>query len=108
MHSNVTSTSSPEGGVLQGTGTRPIGTSPIRLAAGACIDPTRSRQGLVHFHIPRQEYHIKMKKDEAQPLQVDSGRTTADDIVQIGDMNVIVKDVGKRSMVFGKLVDSTI
>ena len=49
-----------------------------------------------------------MKKDEAQPLQVDSGRTTADDIVQIGDMNVIVKDVGKRSMVFGKLVDSTI
>ena len=37
-----------------------------------------------------------------QPMQVDSGRTTADDVVKIGDVNVVVKDVGKKPMVFGK------
>ena len=37
-----------------------------------------------------------------QPMQVDSGKTTTDDIVRIGDVNVVVKDVGKKPMVFGK------
>ena len=37
-----------------------------------------------------------------QPMQVDSGRTTADDVVKIGDVNVVVKDVGKKPMVFEK------
>ena len=37
-----------------------------------------------------------------QPMQVDSGKTTADDVVKIGDVNVVVKDVGKKTMVFGK------
>jgi len=40
-------------------------------------------------------------------MQVDFERTTADDIVQIGDMNVVVKDIGKRQMVFGKSADSS-
>ena len=35
-------------------------------------------------------------------MQVDSGKITADDVVKIGDVNVVVKDVGKKSMVFGK------
>ena len=35
-------------------------------------------------------------------MQIDSGKTTADDIVKIGDVNVVVKDVGKKPMVFGK------
>ena len=35
-------------------------------------------------------------------MQVDSEKTTADDVVKIGDVNVVVKDVGKKPMVFGK------
>jgi len=35
-------------------------------------------------------------------MQVDSGKTTAGDVVKIGDVNVVVKDVGKKLMVFGK------
>ena len=35
-------------------------------------------------------------------MQVDFRKTTADDVVKIGDMNVVVKDVGKKPMVFGK------
>ena len=37
-----------------------------------------------------------------QPMQVDYGKTTTDDIVRIGDVNVVVKDVGKKPTVFGK------
>ena len=39
-------------------------------------------------------------------MQVDSGKTTADDVVKIGDVNVVVKDVGKKPMVFGKLAQT--
>ena len=35
-------------------------------------------------------------------MQVDFRKTTADDVVKIGDVNVVVKDVGKKPMVFGK------
>ena len=35
-------------------------------------------------------------------MQVDSGKTTADDVVKLGDVNVAIKDVGKKPMVFGK------
>ena len=35
-------------------------------------------------------------------MQVDSEKTTTDDVVKIGDVNVVVKDVGKKPMVFGK------
>ena len=31
-------------------------------------------------------------------MQVDSGKTTTDDVVKIGDVNVVVKDVGKKPM----------
>ena len=34
-----------------------------------------------------------------QPMQVDSGKTTTDDVIRIGDVNVVVKDVGKKPMV---------
>ena len=36
------------------------------------------------------------------PMQVDFGKTTADDVVKVGDVNVVIKDVGKKPMVFGK------
>ena len=35
-------------------------------------------------------------------MQVDSGKTTADNIVKVGDVNVVIKDVGKKTMVSGK------
>ena len=35
-------------------------------------------------------------------MQVDSGKTTADENVKVGDVNVVIKDVGKKPMVFGK------
>ena len=39
-------------------------------------------------------------------MQVDSGKTTTDDVVKIGDVDVVVKDVGKKPMVFGKSVQT--
>ena len=41
-------------------------------------------------------------------MQVDTQKITADDVMQIGDANVVVKDVGKGPMVFGKSVNSSI
>jgi hypothetical protein len=35
-------------------------------------------------------------------MQVDSWKITTDEIVKVGDVNVVIKDVGKRPMVFGK------
>ena len=47
-------------------------------------------------------YRIKQKEEEVQPMQVDSGMTTTDDVVKVGNVNVVLKDVGKKTMVFGK------
>ena len=38
-------------------------------------------------------------------MQVDSGKTTTSDVVQISDVDMVVKDVEKRPMVFDKSVD---
>ena len=62
----------------------------------------RSQQRLAQSHPPRQEYHIKNKEEDVQPMQVDSGKTTTDDVIKIGDVNVVVKDVGKKPMAFEK------
>ena len=35
-------------------------------------------------------------------MQVDSGKATVDEIVKVGDVNVVIRDVGKKPMVFGK------
>ena len=37
-------------------------------------------------------------------MQVDFGKATTDEIVKVGDVNVVIKDVGKKPMVFGKSV----
>ena len=66
----------------------------------------RSQQRPVQSHPPRQEYRIKRKEDEVQPMQVDSGKATADNVVKIGDVKVVVKDVGKKPMVFGNSAKS--
>ena len=39
-------------------------------------------------------------------MQVDSGKTTADDVVKIGDVNVVVKEASRGPMIFGKSVKS--
>ena len=62
----------------------------------------RSQQRPVQSHPLSQEYRVKKKEEDVQPMQVDSGKTTAGDVVKIGDVNVVVKDVGKKPMVFGK------
>ena len=41
-------------------------------------------------------------------MRVDSEKTTAHDVVQINNINVVVKDVGKRPMDFGNSVDSSV
>ena len=41
-------------------------------------------------------------------MKADSGKGKADDVVQIGEVKVVVQDTGKRPMVFGKLVNSPI
>ena len=43
-----------------------------------------------------------LSREDVQPMQVDSGKTTTDDVVRIGDVNVVAKNVGKKPMVFGK------
>ena len=64
----------------------------------------RSQQRPAQSHPPKQEYRIKKKEGEAQPMQVDSGKTITSDVVQISDVNVVVKDIEKRPMVFDKSV----
>ena len=41
-----------------------------------------------------------------QPKQADPGGTKADDVVQIGEVKVVVQDKGKGPMLFGKSVNS--
>ena len=62
----------------------------------------RSQQRPAQSHPPKQEYRVKKMEGEVQPMQVDSGKTTADQIVKVGNVNVVIKDVGKKPMMFGK------
>jgi len=48
----------------------------------------------------RQEYRIKEKKDEPEPMQVDSEKAPATDVVQI-------QDAQKGPMIIEKLVDAS-
>ena len=63
--------------------------------------PDQSHQRLAQFHPLRQEYRAK---DETQPMQVDSGKTTADNVAQIGDVNVVVKEASKGPTLFSKSI----
>ena len=62
----------------------------------------RSQQRPAQSHPPKQVYCINQKEDEVQPMQVDFGETAAEDVVKVGNVNVVLKDVGKQPMVFGK------
>ena len=74
--------------------------APVRLVQPDRSD--RSQQRPAQSHPPKQEYRIKKEEGEVQPMKVDSGRTTDDDVVKVSDVNVVIKDVGKKPMVFGK------
>jgi hypothetical protein len=52
----------------------------------------QSDQGPGHSCSPRQEYRVKEKKEEVQHMQIDSGKAVAEDVVQIGDVNMAIKE----------------
>ena len=53
---------------------------------------------------PRFEYHIKEKKEEQKPV-VDPEKPKTDVVVQIGEIEVPIKDTGKKPMDIEKSVD---
>jgi len=52
-----------------------------------------------------QEYRIKEKKGEPEPMQMDSGKAPVADVVQVGDGKSKIKDAQKGPMIIEKLVD---
>jgi len=38
--------------------------------------------------------------EEVQPMQLDSGKIEANDVIQLGDVNVLIKNAGGEPMVF--------
>ena len=56
----------------------------------------------------RQEYRVKEKKDEPQPMQVDSEKAPATDVVQAKDGKDKNQDAQKGPMIVEKSVDSSV
>ena len=79
--------------------------APVRPVATDRSDRSHQRPGKAHS--PRQVYRVKEKKEEVQPT-IDPERAKADDVVQIGNIKVVVNDAGTRPMVFGKSVNPSI
>ena len=52
-------------------------------------------------------YRVKEKKEEVQST-IDLEKIKADAVVQIGNIKVAVNEAGKRPMVLGKLVDTSV
>jgi hypothetical protein len=44
-------------------------------------------------------YRPKIREEEVQEMDIDPERTTGLDIIQIGTLNVLVEENGKRSVV---------
>ena len=53
----------------------------------------------------RQEYRIKEKKDEPEPMQVDSGKAPVTNVVQVEDGKDKIQDAQKGPMIIEKSVD---
>jgi len=49
---------------------------------------------------------LKRKKDEPEPMQIDSGKARVESTMQIGDMKIIVQDAPKGPMIFVKSVNT--
>jgi hypothetical protein len=54
-----------------------------------------------------QEYHVKEKKDEPVPMQVDFEKAPAADVVQAKDSKIKTQDAQKGPMTIEKSVDSS-
>jgi len=57
--------------------------------------PSHQRLGKAPF--PRQEYRVKGRKVEVQPT-IDPEKIKTNVVVQIGDIKVVVDNVGKKPM----------
>ena len=79
--------------------------TPVRPVTTNRSDRSHQRPGKAHS--PRQVYRVKEKKEEVQPT-VNPEKAKADDDVQIGDIKVVVSDVGTRPMVFNKSVNPSV
>ena len=77
-------------------------TAPVRPVASNRSDRSHQRPGQVP--VPRFEYRVKEKKEE-QKLVVDLEKPKTNVVVQIGEIEVPIKDTGKKSMDIEKSVD---
>jgi len=58
-------------------------------------------------HPSRQEYRIKKKKDELEPMQVDSGKAPVTNAVQVEDGKDKIQDAQKGPMIIEKSVNAS-
>jgi len=52
-----------------------------------------------------QEYRVKEKKDEPEPMQVDSRKALVDNVVQVEDGKDKIQDAQKGPMIIEKSID---
>jgi len=76
--------------------------APVRPVTSDRSD--RSHQRLGQAPVPRFEYRIKEKKGEQKPV-ADPEKLKADVVIQIGEIKVPIKDMGKKSMDIDTSVD---
>ena len=76
-------------------------TAPVRPVSTDRSDRSHQRPG--QAPVPRFEYHIKEKKEE-QKLVVDPEKPKTD-AIQIGEIKVPIKDMGKKLIVIEKSVE---
>jgi hypothetical protein len=80
--------------------------APRQTGQGHLADPVRPPPTGGQTALPRKErfppkkvYRPKIREEEVQEMDIDPERTTGLDIIQIGTMNVPVKESGKRPVV---------
>ena len=87
---------------------RPRQSGPVlqtALVRPVAIDRSdRSHQRPGQAPVQRFEYHVKEKKEKQKPV-ADPEKLKADDVVQIGEIEVPIKDTGKKPMDIAKSVD---
>ena len=76
--------------------------APVRPVHTDRSDRSHQRPG--QASVPRFEYRIKKRKEE-QKLVADSEKLKADFVVQIGEIEVPIKDTGKKPMDIDASVD---
>ena len=67
----------------------------------------RSQQRPAQVRPLHQEYRVKEKKDEPEPMQVDSGKAPVDNVVQVEDGKDKIQDAQKGPMIIEESVDAS-